>query len=101
MATCSIIWLDALVNTSENHQQAQQQLRAVTNHVMTFEDSEQCENHIRSASSDERLMLIISDELGRELVSHIYQLPQIASIYICSIDKNQNEEWEKSSNKVK
>ncbi|CAF3548618.1 unnamed protein product [Rotaria sordida] len=100
MATCSIIWVDALVNMNENHRHTQQRLRAIKKHVMIFKDREQCENHIRSVSSDKQLMLIVSEELGQELVPHIYQLQQIASVYIYSVDKNQNEEWKNLSSKI-
>ena len=42
-----------------------------------FEDCNQCEDYIRSISSDDRLILIIDDLFARQIVPRIEQLRQV------------------------
>ena len=96
-----IVWLDADINKKVENQKAQQQLRAIVNHLKTFEDGNQCEKYIRSISSKERLLLIVNDQQGREIVPHIHTLRQVISIYVYCKDKKGNEQWINQFSKVK
>ena len=95
-----IAWLDADVNTTESNKKAQQQLLTIISHLKTFEEKTECEKYIRSLSSQERLSLIVSGRLGKELVPDIYTLPQATSIYVYCQDKEKNEQWANRFKKV-
>jgi uncharacterized protein (DUF4213/DUF364 family) len=100
LETFSAVWLDASVNTTEENIQAQEQLRAVINHVKTFEDDKNCEDYIRTISENDRIVLIASGQLGKEIVPRIQQLRQIFSIYIFCLNIKANEKWSKEYIKV-
>jgi hypothetical protein len=48
LETYSLIWVDAAVNSSKENVLAQQQLRTSINHLLIFEDDNECEEYIRS-----------------------------------------------------
>src|ERR1700722_4333463 len=87
LETFSLVWLDASVNGSKENIEAQQRLRTSINHLKTFENSDQCEKYIRSVSKDDRIVLIVSGQLGREIVPRIHKLRQVFSIYVYCMDK--------------
>jgi hypothetical protein len=94
-----IVWLDAEINTKIENQKAQQQLCTIVNRFKTFEDAYECEKYIRTISSKERILLIVNDQQGRQVVSHIHAFRQIISIYVYC--KEKNEQWTKQFSKVK
>jgi uncharacterized protein (DUF4213/DUF364 family) len=101
LETYFLIWLDAAVNSSEENVDAQQQLRKSINHLTIFDDDNECEDYIRSVSKDDRIVLIVSGQLGRKIVPRIHQLRQITSIYVYCRNKKQNEQWAQEFIKVK
>ena len=96
----SIFWLDAQVNTTEENKKAQIKLRQTINHLKTFEDQNQCQQHILSMSQQDRLILIVSGRSGKQLVPQIHPLRQVSSIYVYCLDKNAHEQWAKNYTKV-
>jgi hypothetical protein len=95
------LWLDAAVNTNPENRKIEQKLRTLINPLKTFDSKNQCEKYIRSVSSQEQILLIVSGQLGRELVPHIHNLPQVIAIYVYCRDKKANEEWASHFTKVK
>ncbi|CAF3435768.1 unnamed protein product [Rotaria sp. Silwood1] len=65
LETYCLIWLDASVNTSRENFKVQQQLQAIINHLLTFEDDQQCLHYIKNRSEDDRIILIVSGRFGR------------------------------------
>ncbi|CAF4306500.1 unnamed protein product, partial [Adineta steineri] len=99
--TYPLVWLDSLVNISQENIDGQQLIRSSIDHLITFDNVDKCEEYIRSISSYERIILITSGRLGRELIPHIHQLRQVSSIYIYCLDKPANEQWAKQYTKIK
>ena len=81
------------MNNSQENIQAQQQLRTSINHLLTFEDDQQCLQYIQSLPKDDRIVLIVSGRLGQIIVPQIVHLRQIISIYVYCMDKKANEQW--------
>ncbi|CAF2972271.1 unnamed protein product [Rotaria sp. Silwood2] len=99
--TYCLIWLDASVNSSKENCQIQEQLQAIINHLLTFEDDQQCLHYIKNRSEDDRIILIVSGRSGRNIVPQIVNLQQITSIFVYCFDKKANEQWSKQFTKVK
>ena len=99
--TYSLIWLDASVNNSKENLKAQQKLRACINHLLTFETEQQSLEYIQSISQDDRIILIVSGSLGRNIVPQIVSLRQIIAIYIYCMDVIVNKKWSHSYVKIK
>ena len=88
----SLIWLDTNVDAQKN-QNTQEKLRTIINHIKKFNDADECKNYIEQTSKDDRLVLIVSGQLGRQIVPSIHQLRQVSAIYINSEDKESDEKW--------
>jgi hypothetical protein len=100
LETYCLIWLDASVNSSQQNIDAQKQLRASINHLLTFKDVDGCFECISSVPKDDRIVLIVSGKLGRIIVPKIIQFRQVISIYVYCMNKIANEEWAKDFPKV-
>ncbi|CAM4847762.1 unnamed protein product [Rotaria magnacalcarata] len=96
-----LIWLDNTVNRSQQHINDQKLIRSTIDHLKTFENANKCELYIRSISNDERVIMIVSDRLARDIIPRIHALRQVSSIYIYCLDKSINEQWIKQYKKVK
>jgi hypothetical protein len=94
------LWLDVEVNTNPENRKTEQKLRTLINPLKTFDNKNQCEKYIRSVSAQEQLLLIVSGGLGRELVPHIHNLPQVIAIYVYCKDKKAIEPWAINFTKV-
>jgi hypothetical protein len=101
LETYSLVWLDATVNSSEEKLTIQRKLRSTINYLKTFVDEYQCENYIESTSDDDRIILIVSGQLGRDLIPRIHQLRQISSIYVFCVDRRKAETWANQYTKVR
>ncbi|CAF3973040.1 unnamed protein product, partial [Rotaria sp. Silwood1] len=71
--TC--LWLDQNVNLTQDNLQTQKELRQVINHLRTFDNIDECEQYIRNITK-EKVVLIVSGSLGRQIVSRLHDLPQ-------------------------
>ncbi len=100
LETYSLIWLDSYVNNSPDNRQAQQQLKYTINHILTFEDDQQCLHYIKNLTKDDRIILIASGRSGRNIVPQIAHLRPIISIFIYCMDKKANEQWAQKFPKV-
>ena len=92
LETFSLAWLDAEVNNTENIE-AQSELRSSINLLKIFQDKDECMQYIQSVVEGDRLVLIVSGRLGRELVPAIHDLCQLSSIYVYCSDEQRNKEW--------
>lgn len=99
LETFRIIWLDSLVNVSQENIDTKRLLRKAVNRLKTFEDSDLCIDYIEFLS-DERIILIVSGRLGQITVPIIHHLPQVLAIYVYCSDKKRNEEWARKYLKV-
>jgi hypothetical protein len=95
-----LIWLDAHVNEDEKNKQAQQELCSIINRFQSFEDQKQCQKYILSVPSYGRIILIVSGQLGRQIVPQIHHLQQLLSVYVYCMNKESNEKWAKDFTKV-
>lgn len=93
----TLVWLDAYVNKTTN-ESIQTELRELTNQFRTFDNCSECQLFLQS--NDQRLVLIVSGRLGREIVPQIHSLEQIASIYVYCLDRERNEQWAKNYSKI-
>ncbi|CAF4634765.1 unnamed protein product [Rotaria sp. Silwood2] len=87
-----IIWLDANVNTNERRS-AEQKLASIVKHFEKFQDKEQCQKYIEEQSEKDRLVMIVSGQLGKEIVPSVHNLQQVMSIYVYCMNKEINEQW--------
>ncbi|CAM4905379.1 unnamed protein product [Rotaria socialis] len=93
------LWLDQSVNTTQDNLETQKELRQVINHLRTFDDMDKCEQYIRQITT-EKVVLIVSGALGRDLVPRLHELPQFSACYVFCQDQKRNEEWANKYHKV-
>ena len=96
-----LVWLDAsLTASTEDYERSLKQLQSVVEEVTLFTETEKCANFLQSVQT-EKVFLIASGTMGRELVPRIHHLTQIDVICIYCGAKSRNEEWVKTWSKVK
>lgn len=98
--TSFLFWADAEVNTADHNRETQKQLRSIINHTAVFDNVSQCHQRIEAIPKQDRLILIVSGRLGREIVPQIHHLQQLSSIYVYCMNKELNEEWAREFPKV-
>ncbi|CAF4514892.1 unnamed protein product, partial [Rotaria socialis] len=95
-----LIWLDANANGKETRD-TEQKLRSIINNLKKFQDVKQCQKYIEERSKNDRLVMIVSGQFGREIVPSIHKLRQVISIYVYCFDKVRNKQWSDKFAKVK
>ncbi|CAF1464109.1 unnamed protein product [Adineta steineri] len=95
-----LLWLDASSTTKEGRD-TEPKLRSIINHLKKFHDTAQCQKYIHERSTKERVVMIVSGRLGREIVPSIHHLRQVISIYVYCMDKEGNEKWARNYKKIK
>ncbi|CAF0758010.1 unnamed protein product [Adineta steineri] len=100
LETFCLLWLDASSSTKEGRD-TEPKLRSIINHLKKFQDPVQCQKYIQERSIKERVVMIVSGRLGREIVPSIHHLRQVISIYVYCMDKEGNEKWARNYKKIK
>lgn len=99
--TSIIVCLDNNIEGSnKNAQHSITLLHPIATVVKRFADSDECVDYL-SDNSDQTVFLVISDELGREVVPVIHQIDGIKMIYVIGNTQAKNEQWVKEYGKVK
>ena len=98
---CYLVWLDTAQTQSAKKIAAQQEVRSIINCVTNFQEENQCEDFLRTASRTDRLVLIISGQVGQKFIPQIYhQSDQIISIYVICADRSKHLQWTSQYPKV-
>ncbi|CAF1390373.1 unnamed protein product [Adineta steineri] len=95
-----LLWLDESINKTQHSSETLQELRGIINHIQTFDNTEACEAYIRQAK-DEKVVLIVSDNLGQKIIPTVRELPQLSSFYVYCQNKTKNEEWANQFTKLR
>ncbi|UJR19553.1 hypothetical protein I4U23_022683 [Adineta vaga] len=85
---------------SQNWQKSIVELQYSINNIITFTDSDQCVEFIKSID-DNKACIIISGSLGQQLVPNLHDLSQLDTVLIFSGNKQDDEQWSKGLSKVK
>ncbi|CAF5093258.1 unnamed protein product, partial [Rotaria sp. Silwood1] len=96
-----LVWLDANLQESDNDfKNSLQHLRKIVASITTFTDAQQCVNFV-SEIKKEKVFMIVSGSLGRQIVPEIEALPQLEAIYVFCGNQSVHEQWAKKISKVK
>ncbi|CAF1647765.1 unnamed protein product, partial [Didymodactylos carnosus] len=95
--TFSLLWLDSNVNLTDENITTQEKLREIINYLKTFTHISKCVEWIeRKQADNDKVILIVSGDYGKEIIPRIFNLPQLISIYIYCGEKVSHEEWSKN-----
>ncbi|CAF1478927.1 unnamed protein product [Rotaria sp. Silwood1] len=95
-----LVWLDANLQESDNDfKNSLQHLRKIVASITTFTDAQQCVNFL-SEIKKEKVFMIVSGSLGRQIVPEIEALPQLEAIYVFCGNQSVHEQWAKKISKV-
>ncbi|CAF1614471.1 unnamed protein product [Rotaria sp. Silwood1] len=96
-----LVWLDANLQEADNDfKNSLQHLRKIVASITTFTDAQQCVNFL-SEIKKEKVFMIVSGSLGRQIVPEIEALPQLEAIYVFCGNQSVHEQWTKKISKVK
>jgi hypothetical protein len=94
-----LVWLDSYAN-AQNDCYIEDKLRSVTGRLTTFHEIKSCQEYIRESCSTKQPVLVVSGQMGQEIVPSIHKLPGIRSIYVYCINKQYHEQWASKYGKV-
>ncbi|CAF4701344.1 unnamed protein product [Rotaria sp. Silwood2] len=96
-----LIWLDANIDeTQEDFRKSVKHLRHVVASITTFTDAKECFKFLDEIKK-EKVFMIVSGAIGRQIASELQVMPQLESIYVLCGNKSYQEEWAKTIPKVK
>lgn len=98
LETFVLVWLDANQQESRN---TEQKLRSIINHFKKSTDVKECQKYLESLSQKDRVVMIVSGRLGKEIVPNVHKLRQVISIYVYCMDKRSNKEWADAFSKTR
>lgn len=92
LETFCLIWLDHNV-TNKYIRNAEEKIRSVINRIKCFNNLKECKEFVEDQSKDRRIVMIVSGQLGQEIVPEIHHLRHVVSIYVYCKDKERNKPW--------
>ncbi|CAF0994011.1 unnamed protein product [Rotaria sp. Silwood1] len=96
-----LVWLDANFDESnEDFKNSIQHLRRIVASITTFTDAEECVDYL-SEIEQEKVFMIVSGSLGRQVIPEIETWPQLESVYVFCGDQLVHEQWVSKIHKVK
>lgn len=96
------IWLDTSLKSRGTSQTTATKIhKIVKGCLQTFNEPNACVDYMTDVASNQKIYLIISNSLGKYVVSLIYELPQIEAIYVYCGDREAAESWAKPDLKVR
>ncbi|CAF0870620.1 unnamed protein product [Adineta steineri] len=101
MQNVLLIWLDNSINENDaDCSNIIKQLKRVVNDVNTFTDGEQCVDFIQTIANN-KVCMIVSDELGQHIVPHVHHMSQVDTISIFCNNQEWHKQWIKEWPKIK
>ncbi len=86
----ALIWLAALKDRFDANYQ--KEFRKSINWLVTFTDTNECENYIQKCSSNgTQVVLIIDKQFIHDFLPRVHDIRQVSSIYIITEDKEELE----------
>ncbi|CAF3398354.1 unnamed protein product, partial [Rotaria sp. Silwood2] len=96
-----LLWLDAnLDETKDDFKKSLRRLRRVVASIETFKDAQECIDFLH-AITNEKVFMIVSGSLGRQIIADIEGWPQLESVYVFCRNQAINEQWANKIYKVK
>ena len=96
-----IVWLDSNYDDKRDDcRNTVRQLCNIVNTINTFTDGQECIQFLQD-TADEKIYIIISGALGKQIVPRVHNLSQVDSIFIFCGNKKYHEDWAKNWSKIK
>ncbi|CAF3345471.1 unnamed protein product [Rotaria socialis] len=98
-----LLWLDQNMTEPQENLAIQKNLRGVINQLKVFNKMKDCEGHLLNLSSavDEKVVLIIADQLSREFLALVHDLKQLCAIYVYCTTLECIDEWKRQFSKIR
>lgn len=93
-----IYWLD--LNAKDDVHLQSQLNQLADNQLTVFDNPIDCSERIQSLANGKRVILVISDQFGRELVPTVDDLPQVIAIFVYCPNRDSHLQWAKRYKKA-
>ena len=96
-----LVWVDSSIDeNNEDSKHTLEQLRAVVNEVIIFQQVDDCVQFLKTVKN-EKALVITSGSLGQDLILQIHHMTQIDAIYIFCSNPARHQSWAPKWSKVK
>ncbi|CAF1464074.1 unnamed protein product [Didymodactylos carnosus] len=87
-----IFWLNDNINKTDDNLQTIALLRATINYLNIFDDVCDCYDYIANVQN-EKVFLIVSGSISKDIIPHAHRMPQIQFIYVYCFDIEKHKQW--------
>ncbi|UJR22890.1 hypothetical protein I4U23_025918 [Adineta vaga] len=94
---CLIIWLDVQYRARYHHIE---KLRNIVNYLKIFDNIDDCMQYICTIEN-ERIFLVVSGQVGKQVVPLLHHLDQLYSIYIFCLNIEAHKVWSMEYPKIR
>lgn len=95
-----LIWLDANTDAPDSRD-VEQKLRSVINYLKRFQDVKTCQKYIEQTTANDRIVLIVSGSLGKQIVPAVQAIRAVVSIYVYCMNTEFHSNWANKYKKVR
>jgi hypothetical protein len=95
-----LIWVDKDVNATKDNLNIQKKLREIFSNLRVFDHVEEFEKYVKDIIWNEKVLLLISESYGRQIVPNVQNCTQVVAIYVYCTNESVNREWSKPYDKV-
>ena len=81
----TLIWCDPNIDDSIDSQRTEKSLKELNNYVQFYTDPQLCLDFIRSIK-DEQIIIVLSDVFEKQILSEVYSLRTVCSIFLLCIN---------------
>ena len=97
----SIVWLDKYGDATQENREIEEKLRSIINSVRVFDNCPSCVNYLQNPSDPlEKIILIVSGQLGQDILDRVHDLTHIISIFVFCGNKPKYQTWAQNYPKV-
>jgi hypothetical protein len=95
-----LICLEQDFHNNDQIKSAIKRLEETEPNTLSFNDCNKCEQWLMKYNDDKKIVLIISNTFGKQIVPHIHRLSSIKVIYVYCVDRKNNNQWTEKYSKV-
>ena len=98
--TLLLICLEKNYYKNDRIKTAIEHLKEIIPNNVSIADYHECEQWLRTYNGDQRIVLIISDTFGKQIVPHIQDLSAIDAIYVYCEGSKSSSQWTEKYSKA-
>ena len=95
------LWLDPDVNQNEQIRSAIKHMEKFVPCALSTDNYNECKQWLKNYKGNKKLLLIVSNKFGKQIMHDVHSLPSLISIYVFCLDRKIHTKWTRNYSKVR